>query len=369
MDAEPVAAGAPEISVLVCTLNGAERLDRCLEAVRGQRLWERIQLIVVDDGSTDSSAEVASKYGAEVIRHPYNRGLAAARNTGIAAVLAPVVATLDDDCEAEPDWAERLLGGFVEGVVGVGGEAVPAPSDGYFAGFLVRNNPLAPLEIDLASNTGITYRFSRYLLRNAGTAPTGERAVHAFATANGAFRVDIVRELGGFDERFRGDEGGEDLDLCLRIEDEHLPGALRFDPSAVVYHHFDTDPRALLRRCRSYGLGAARLYRKRKNLPPTVFPFPVVVAGLLVWARGRALRLVAALLVPQLLFSKGCRIALRRRSLVPLLDCYMKLAEETNLNIGFAIGLWRSRRGSDGGTDRRDIDHSADYVNRESGEK
>ncbi|MGA2527534.1 MAG: glycosyltransferase [Acidimicrobiales bacterium] len=342
MDAESSAAGAPRISVVVCTLNGAERLHNCLAAVRQQSLGAELQLILVDDGSTDNSAEVGATYGAEVIRHPVNRGLAAARNTGITAARAPIVATLDDDCEPEPEWAERLLGGFTEEVVGIGGLALPASNEGFFNGYLDRNNPLAPLEIDLATKRTVAYRFGLYLLRNARFSPTGARSVHAFATANGAFRAKALRQLGGFDEGFHSDEGGEDLDLCLRISDEYGPGALRFEPSAVIKHHFDTDPRALLRRCRSYGMGAARLYCKRNDLPPTVFPFPILIAGLLAWSRGRAVRLICALLLPQMLYSKGCRSALQRHSLVPLLDCYLKLAEEANLNIGFVTGLWRS---------------------------
>jgi glycosyltransferase involved in cell wall biosynthesis len=342
LDAESSDAEAFRISVVVCTLNGATRLDRCLSAIQRQTLGKQLQLIVVDDGSTDDSAALAAAYGAEVLRHPANRGQAAARNTGIAVARAPIVATLDDDCEPEPEWAERLLEGFRDGVVGVGGTATPAPGDRYFDGYLERNNPLQPLESDLASSTRITYRFARYLVRNARSRPTGPRAVHAFATANGAFRATALHRVGGFDENFRGGEGGEDIDLCLRIGDEYGPGALRFEPSAVLRHHFDTDPRALLRRCRSYGRGAARLYRKRTDLPPTIFPFPALVAGLLVWSRGRAPRLTAALLVPQLIFSAGWQTALRQRSWKPLLDCYVKLFEEASLNLGFIVGLYRS---------------------------
>ena len=338
----------PLISVLVCTLNGGPGLERCLASVRKQSLGARIQSIVVDDGSTDGSADVAAAFGAEVIRHPVNRGLAAARNTGIAAARAPVVATLDDDCEADPEWAERLLDGFAEGVVGVGGLVVPVGSGGYFGGYLERNNPLVPLEIDLAASASVTHRFLRYLLRNSSAAPSGERAVYSVATANAAFRVAILRQIGCVDESFRSDEGGEDLDLCLRIGDEFGPGSLRFEPTAVVHHHFDTRPRALLRRCRSYGMGGARLYLKRRNMPPTVYPFPLFIVALLVWSRGRASRLITSVLLAQLLFPNGCRNAIRLGSPTPLLDCYMKLAEEANLNLGFAIGLWRSYQRSDG---------------------
>ena len=90
-------------------------------------------------------------------------------------------------------------------------------------------------------------------------------------------------------------------------------------------------------------MGAARLYCKRNDLPPTVFPFPVLFAGLLVWSWRRPARLVATLLLPQLLFSTGFQNAFRQRSLMPLFDCYVKLAEEANLNFGFAVGVWRCR--------------------------
>ena len=342
LDAKSLAAGAPRLSVVLCTLNGAGRLDRCLSAVERQSIREQLQVIVVDDGSTDNSAEVATAYGAEVIRHGINRGLAAARNTGISAARASIIATLDDDCEPSPEWAEHLLDGFLDDVVGVGGPALPPSQHGYLGGYLERNNPLEPLEIDLASSTGLAYRFGRYLLRNSRPRPSGARAVHAFATANGAFRAAILREVGGFDEVFPSDEGAEDLDLCLRIGDQYGPGVLRYEPSAILRHHFDTNPRAVLRRCRSYGMGAARLYRKRGDLPPTVFPFPFLVVALLIWSRRRPSRSAAVLILVQLLFSNGWRTAIRQRSVAPLLDCYVKLAEEASLNLGFATGLYRS---------------------------
>jgi glycosyltransferase involved in cell wall biosynthesis len=342
VDAPPSAHKALQISIVVCTFNGASRIQKCLAAVERQSIRRAIQLIVVDDGSTDNSGDLAAPYADDLIRHASNRGLAAARNTGIAAAKAPIVATLDDDCEPEPAWAECLLTGFAPEIAGVGGPAVPASTHGYFGGYLQRNNPLAPLEIELASNTHVVYRFVRYLLRNARPAPSGRRAVYAFATANGAFRAEALRKVSGFDERFLGKEGGEDLDLCLRIGNAYGPGVLRFEPSAIVRHHFETNARAILHRDRSYGMGAARLHRKHKDLPPTIFPFPVLMAGLLVWTGGRIPRLIAVLLLPQLLFTTGCQNALRQRSPAPLLDSYMKLAEEASLNLGLAVGMWHS---------------------------
>ena len=78
-----------------------------------------------------------------VIRHEINRGLAAARNTGIRAATAPVVAFLDDDCEPEPEWARELLDAYDDGVIGVGGDIVPCGPEGFMLDYLRRNNPAA----------------------------------------------------------------------------------------------------------------------------------------------------------------------------------------------------------------------------------
>jgi glycosyltransferase involved in cell wall biosynthesis len=339
VDRESTDAASPAITIVICTLNGSERLERCLAALGHQTIAQPFQLIVVDDGSTDDSGAIAEEHGAEVIRHSINRGVAAARNSGLAAARAPVIAFLDDDCVADPHWAESLLGGFTGGVVGIGGTALPSSEGGYLGGYLERNNPLVPLEIDLAANAGLLYRFARYLGRNRSEPPTGTRPVYSVATANAAFRVESIVGLGGFDERFRS---GEDLDLCLRIGDAY-PGALRFEPTAVVRHYFDADFRTLLRRNRSYGTGAARVYWKRDDIPPTVFPFPFLVIGLLAWSRRRPWRWIFALALPQLLYANGLRAIVRHRKLAPVFDCYVTLAEEANLNIGFARGVWLSR--------------------------
>jgi glycosyltransferase involved in cell wall biosynthesis len=138
-----------DLSVVICSLNGAAGVDRCLHALAAQKDVE-LQVIVVDDGSTDDTSDVAREHGVTVIRHEVNRGLAAARNTGVQAATAPVVAFLDDDCEPEPEWARELVDAYADGVVGVGGAVVPCAPDGYMLGYLQRNNPLLPLESSLA---------------------------------------------------------------------------------------------------------------------------------------------------------------------------------------------------------------------------
>ena len=90
-----------------------------------------METIVVDDGSTDDTSAVGHRHGARVIRHPANRGLSAARNSGVLAAGAPVVAFLDDDCVPEPSWARKLLAAHGDGVIGVGGPVSPASGGGF----------------------------------------------------------------------------------------------------------------------------------------------------------------------------------------------------------------------------------------------
>jgi len=66
-------------------------------------------ILVIDDGSRDNSAELAARYPeVRLIRHEHNRGLAAARNTAFRAARCELVGSLDADCIAAPDWLANL---------------------------------------------------------------------------------------------------------------------------------------------------------------------------------------------------------------------------------------------------------------------
>jgi glycosyltransferase involved in cell wall biosynthesis len=330
-----------DLSVVICSLNGAAGVDRCLHALAAQKDVE-LQVIVVDDGSTDNtSATAGGHHGVTVIRHEVNRGLAAARNTGIAAATAPVVAFLDDDCEPEPEWARELLDAYEDGVIGVGGRIDVCGPEGFMLGYLRRNNPLLPLELSLARSEKLPYRLYLYLLRQWQPEEHHEqRDVYSLVGANMSF-VRSVLARKGFDERFRF--GAEDLDLCLRLPRDYPGARLVFTPDAVVRHHFVPSVRDNVRRSRSYGRGCARLYRKWPTMRPTIFPGPALVVALVIAAVFFPLLLVAAAAVPLLLYPKGLRLAVVLRKPSYVLDAYVQLAEEAYGNVGYLQGLWTYR--------------------------
>lgn len=331
-----------EMSVVVPSLNGASRIERCLRGLDKQTIGPALEIIVVDDGSTDDTAEIASKNGAIVVKHATNRGVAAARNSGMRTASAPIVAFLDDDCEPDQEWAERLLVEYNDNILGVGGVIHSCPGAGFMYSYLKRRNRHEPLDLDLAKSERVPYRFYLYLRRQWTSAKVSEkRDVYAFAGANMSFDRHAFLAVGGFDERFR--DGAEEQDLCRRIMNAFPGGRLVFVPQASVVHHFAASLRATLKRNYAYGRGAAQLYHKWSTLRPTFFPGPVV----LLITMGLAIRfpelVIALLAAPQVMYPCGIRSTLRDHKLSRLMDSYVQLAQETWEDMGYINGLWNFR--------------------------
>src|SRR5688572_23500515 len=97
------------VSVVIPAYNRAARIADSIKSVLAQT-FQDFEIIVVDDGSTDGTAEAASTFGdprIRVVRHSLNRGGSAARNSGIQSAAAPYVAFLDSDDEWYPIKLER----------------------------------------------------------------------------------------------------------------------------------------------------------------------------------------------------------------------------------------------------------------------
>ncbi len=329
-----------DLSVVICSLNGASGVDRCLSALAAQKDVQ-LQVIVVDDGSTDDTCAVAREHGATVIRHETNLGLAAARNTGIRASSAPIVAFLDDDCEPEPEWAKGLLDAYEDDVIGVGGDIIPCAPEGFMLGYLGRNNPLLPLEMNLARSEKLLYRLCLYIQRQWLLQDFHDQCeVYSLVGANMSFRRSALCKT-HFDERFRF--GAEDLDMCLRLPRDYPNTHLVVNPDARVKHHFLPSLRDTLRRSHTYGRGCARLYRKWPSMRPTIFPGPALVLALLFASAFFPILLITVLLLPQLIHPKGLRLVVALKRPACALDAYVQLAEETCGNVGYLKGLWQYR--------------------------
>src|SRR5258707_2696065 len=100
------------VSVVVPCYNAAAFIGRTIESLLAQT-YPADQFIVVDDGSTDDSAAAIRSYPVTLVQHAPNRGLAAARNTGLKAATGEVVVYVDADATAAPDLLEHLTAGYL----------------------------------------------------------------------------------------------------------------------------------------------------------------------------------------------------------------------------------------------------------------
>ena len=104
------AARKPSLSVVVATKDRSSRLKSLLDALDQQTIGRgAFELVVVDDGSSDSTAEILAGRADLIIRHDSATGPAIARQEGWEASAGSLIAFTDDDCRPEPDWLEQAL--------------------------------------------------------------------------------------------------------------------------------------------------------------------------------------------------------------------------------------------------------------------
>lgn len=241
----------PFVSVVIPTHQRADVLRRCLAALTAQDYPGRLEIIVVDDGSTDETPQVVGEFvrrnGVRYLRQT-NRGPAAARNHGIAAAGGEIIAFTDDDCLVPQDWVRRLVQGYRTHpeIAGVGGRLEP-PAE-------YREHPIAQYE---RSEGRETYGAGDVEVIGGFDCPAG-------GTNNMSYRRQVLEEVGGFDEDFPY-AAGEDADLKWRICQR---GArLLYLPVSVI-HLQPYTWEAFRQQRRTRGRGAVYFEWKRKGHPP-----------------------------------------------------------------------------------------------------
>jgi len=244
---------AVDVSVVIRTFSEARwgRLVAAVDSVRQQTCQPR-EVIVVVDHHPRLLARLGRALGDVVkVASRGPRGASGALNSGVAAARGTIIAFLDDDATAAPDWLARLTAPYAdERVLGVGGRIEPVwPGGG-------RRPAWLPEEFDWVVGCTFPGGFDA-----AGPVPR-------LIGANMSFRRQVFEQTGGFHTGI-GAIGAslqkcEDTEFCLRVARHWPHHVLRYEPRAVVHHHV---PAARVRwqyfcaRCYAEGQAKAQLAR------------------------------------------------------------------------------------------------------------
>jgi O-antigen biosynthesis protein len=229
----PPMGATPKVSVIVAAYNAAATLGACLESLKHVD-YAAFEVIVVNDGSSDGTAEIARAAGVKVLTREHC-GLAAARNAGIEAADGEIVAFLDADAVADRNWLYHLVETIVRrAAAAAGGPNFPPPARSMITAAIAAA-PGPPREVR-----------------------TSDDSLAQMCGCNMAILKAQLDAIGGFDSMFIA--AGDDVDLSWRIIKSGA--VIAYAPGAVVVHDRRGSVRAYLAQQRGYGRGEAILVRK-----------------------------------------------------------------------------------------------------------
>jgi hypothetical protein len=228
----------PPATVVVCAHNEEKTIGACLDSLEHLR-YPDYDVICVDDGSRDGTADIARRHPVTLVSEGHG-GLCRARNLGLERATGDVVAYIDADATADPDWLTYLaisLDPQATATAGAGGPNWTPPED-----------PLLARCIGLAPGNPVHVLID------------DERADH-IPGCNMAFRRRDLLAIGGFDPTFH--TAGDDVDVCWRLLDEGRQ--LRFHPAALVWHHPRRTVRTFWRQQVGYGAAESLVSRNHPD--------------------------------------------------------------------------------------------------------
>ncbi|MGB9082355.1 MAG: mycofactocin biosynthesis glycosyltransferase MftF [Desulfuromonadaceae bacterium] len=237
-----------EVSIVIPVMNRADELRRCLTSLsRLNYPQEKLQIIVVDDGSSDDSPLVAKQFQALLVPSGgTGRGPAAARNVGAAMATGEFLAFIDSDCSASTNWLCELLPSFNNpAMAAVGGQV-----DGMCTESAVDRYEAVMSSLSLGSRerTG-----------------SGGSDTFYLPSCNLIVRRSAFRSAGGFKDSMHV---GEDVDLTWRLRDNGW--SISYLPTGNVLHEHRSSIRSFMSRRFDYGTSEGMLQllhpRRRKQM-------------------------------------------------------------------------------------------------------
>jgi mycofactocin system glycosyltransferase len=252
----------PKVSVILPVRDQPVYVSECLQSLMQLNYpHDRLEVLVVDDGSRNSLAEITSTFKVNLIRLEESQGAAVCRNIGAESASGDILAFLDADCIADRDWLREITPFFqAEGVGAVGG---------FVAGYYQKRLLDRYEEVASPLNMGQRLIFE-----------VDAKSTFYVPTCNLLVKSQVFRDISGFKP---GMTLGEDVDFCWRMRS--LGYNLLYVPMGRVAHKHRNHLPKMLKRRSEYGTSEAGLYRihrdKKKRLPVSIPALLSLIALLL----------------------------------------------------------------------------------------
>lgn len=197
-----------KISVYIPAYNAESTIEKCIKSILSQS-YPVEKIIIIDDGSTDKTAEIVSEYPVTLIKHSTNKGIAAARNTALNNVSTEFISSVDADCCPEKQWLEKLIK-LISGrnISGAGGNLIEVHTKGL-------------------ANTWRTIHMGQ----NWGNRPIYNPP---FLYGNNCiYKTADIKKAGVYKDKYKTNY--EDFDICKKLY--KMNKNLIYTPHAKVYHY------------------------------------------------------------------------------------------------------------------------------------
>ncbi len=326
-------------SIVICTYNGCQTIEKTLLSVFEQTYnQEKFEVIVVNDGSTDSTDDVLKKYNIKLVSHPNNMGIAESRNDGLNVARGKYLVCLDDDCTINPRFLQTVEDAYgSEKVMGVAADLIlPTNSsmvDKYFSS--IWYGVAVPKE-----NTTKTSIFSRFIwyYKNAPWDKTRKHykdkvELVDVPAACASYKVKRLKQIGGWDNSLRN--SSEDNDLSIRLLKSYPDERIILAINAKVTHFqnltfWESIKRDFLRRDSKIS------FYKKYHKFPSIFPNPLVFIISLLLLIHSPYMLIA---IPLLLYPWWIFRFIKELDVRFLTFPYLQLIQETGANITILLTL------------------------------
>lgn len=206
-----------KVALYIPCYNSEKTISACLDGVLSQ-VYPLDEILIIDDGSVDKTAEILSKYPVRIIRHAKNMGLAAARNSALSNIKSELVASLDSDCRPDKNWLKHLVNSMRSlKTAGSGGKVIEAKTSGMFNAWR---------SVHMKQHWGERKKNNPDFLFGSNT----------------LFHREALLKAGAYRKAYRNNY--EDVDISYRLK--KLGYSLAYEPKAVAYHLRDDDIQSLL---------------------------------------------------------------------------------------------------------------------------